>query len=370
MEDSTYDYMTDNSPAIILHALRQDCVPDYITGESLPALEEVQGLAKVAFANTEKRLYPCHTKAATWLSAAYLAGSGTDDEDVKAFIQKQASLFDIENDVEEIGKSYLPAILEKSACNETQEIRHAIRLNTGTLEDPCEQDFYPVTGVTELSKSASQATEDYRRGALPYPLFLDVAQEIKKEAKAQDCEYVLTREINTVGEDRMPDFVNALYAMQVGKREQYLEKYSSVINEAAEAADNMESPEDIIKLAKDVASELWYMDRENGVSYSSCVLNPYEAIFTGPTLKDFEKAATTHFLLSGVFIPTEELVHASAETIDTVFGEKTASAIKEAQELCSGELSLVKTSAASEILSCVSKESQDRLLRILYDGSY
>ena len=85
------DFVTANNPAIFGYLQEKDAIPGYVLSSNKITKEEVDRLDKVAFANQAERLYPCHTKEACWESAAYFAGSGESDANVKANIEKMAS---------------------------------------------------------------------------------------------------------------------------------------------------------------------------------------------------------------------------------------------------------------------------------------
>lgn len=120
-----------------------------------------ESLPPHVYANVSQRTYPCHTKAATWMSALFFADKHRQlapsvAEQVKQRITKSASYWKIQGDVE--------ALWEKMAQDEAQghdrltDDSFALVWNTGDRKER----HYPLRNANEV-KMASQWFGNYHR---------------------------------------------------------------------------------------------------------------------------------------------------------------------------------------------------------------
>lgn len=93
------DFTTDSTAAVYDYADKSGLVPDFVKQSSLITSEDVAGLPDYAFADEENRLFPCHTKEATVMSAIYFMADGEGSQKVLDTIQKRANAFDVTDQV-------------------------------------------------------------------------------------------------------------------------------------------------------------------------------------------------------------------------------------------------------------------------------
>lgn len=75
-----YDLPTDPAGTLLYKIAAQAPLPPAVKAASLAALRETAGLPHTVFADPGRRLYPCHTAASAWLSAAYFAKTAAEFE--------------------------------------------------------------------------------------------------------------------------------------------------------------------------------------------------------------------------------------------------------------------------------------------------
>lgn len=89
------DFTTDSTAAVYDYADKNGLVPGFVKQSSLITSEDVKDLPVYAFADEVNRLFPCHTKEATVLSAIYFMADGNENNNVLETIQKRAAAFDV-----------------------------------------------------------------------------------------------------------------------------------------------------------------------------------------------------------------------------------------------------------------------------------
>jgi hypothetical protein len=107
------DQITDKNHAELYKLLSTVEAPEFVKEAALSDEEDKASLPKTAFADSLNRLYPIHTKADTWLSAAfYYKQASKRDETVEKQLEKAAQLWDV--NIEGI-KNALQANMDKQA---------------------------------------------------------------------------------------------------------------------------------------------------------------------------------------------------------------------------------------------------------------
>lgn len=366
---STKDYVEANNPAIFSYLNEQGLIPEYVMKSACVTSEETDGLNSVAFADQYNRAYPCHTKSACWQSAAWYAGNHEDAPHVKANIEKMAAFHGIEKDVQAVFNCFESEFNKVAHTEIVEEPQYALSLDFGGDFGRGVQNHYPINSYNEVIRSGEAAAEDYVGSMLPMPIMRKVASSLMKAANeyqvpAEEMPAVVCR----FGIQRLPD----PYAAQVlvGIRKQAnvaIDPYIELISTLQDAMTKIASHEDAIALADVAAAEMFDLDYDNGIRYSNRMPNPYDIIFTGPTLSDMEKFAANTVDILNVPVPVADFLNLSDEKIDAVFSQKLGAVIKEAKSRVSGSPDMEKTAAAEELISTLPPEATKILLATLAD---
>lgn len=95
--------------------------PEFVKEASVSEINDIADLPENAFALPKQRCYPCHTKAAAWLSYLYFINEGQSNQAVKDRLHKFASFFGIEDEIKKIQERHQALQTEKSAQNLSQD---------------------------------------------------------------------------------------------------------------------------------------------------------------------------------------------------------------------------------------------------------
>lgn len=133
-------------------------IPDYVKQASVDELTNTESIPQHLYADDKFKLYPCHTPAATVISAAaYMEDKDKYSKERQKYIEerlvKHAKEQDIEYDVREI-------------LDFTPQKKEAYAYTTP------ERRFFPIRNATEIKKLANYLVENYK----------DIPQQVREEA--------------------------------------------------------------------------------------------------------------------------------------------------------------------------------------------
>jgi hypothetical protein len=363
------DFTTDNNPTAVYHADSKLGIPEYVKSAELITPEVTKDLASVAFAEPRQRLFPVFSKAATYLSAAYLYGNKIENPVVESNIKRAAELFGISEDVKQLDDLF--ASLTKQASE--PGVKYALTTDFEGEFGLGVQNFYPIGNYGEIVGSSELMLKDAHEDALPIEFLRSASIKLVKAAGEHGVDLTtLHPKLTSLGTLRMPDFetaANAIgYRKQAGLNEDQLDEYRDILAGAEAEFSKFAShtSEDTI-MEMDKWAELWcLLDRENGIKYAS-VPNPYASFFTGMTMDEFEKAAASNVFVGGVMVPDFEVGSLKDEMLDANFSADDAKIIKSARELAktSGTTSC---SLASDALSKLDEATSKDLLRVMLNA--
>lgn len=376
----TEDYVETNNPDILLHLFKENITPDYVLESDRVTSEEIENLNELAFADPYNRKFPCHTKAATWQSAAWYAGSAGDNPYIKENIKKAAVSFDIVEDVDALFKHFNKEFEKAATVSEVEvveEPKYALSLDFGGSFGRNFQQFYPITSASAVIVSGDKAYQDYTSQRLPMPVFRKVAQAIVKAASSfAVASEELPTQVISLGTDRLPDPFMAREF--VGRRKLAgvdLDPYIDLIDQLdtallKSAALDEDACDKAISIGDNIACKLYELDLNNNIRYDNRMLNPYQIIFTGPTLSDLNKAASVLVNIKNVQVPVVDFLNLSDDTLDATFSPTVSSILKEAKDMLEGTPTIEKTASVSEKIANLPDETQLILLKVLADTGW
>ena len=303
------DFTQDQNPIPLYRIDELVGTPAYVEQTPVITKEATAHLDRVAFAHPSRREFPCHSKAATYLSYAYLVGSTkTPDEKIVANIKTAAAAFGITADLEKID-----AALANVKSASAPEVLFA--LPAGSVEKHADTNFYPLNDQVEIEASAHQLLND--RSRMPAGLFHKAATAIMKAAAGYPgC--VLPAKVAAAGVDRYPDLE---YAAKIAGNRKFVVKQ----------AEALELYADLVKVASasdaeaEKVASLWEeLDQKFGVRYENGIVDPYTAIYSGTPKAEVEKLATQVVIIADVPVPLTVVAALPEEGFAQRFSAKTA----------------------------------------------
>lgn len=374
MSTTESDFVMDQNPAVFAHLADQGLVPDYVMSSQRVTPEETAPLSVVAFADPFKRRFPCHTKAACWQSAAYFAGNNMHEQHIKDNIVKMAAAHDIADDVQAVFDSF-QSEFDKVAAKvyEAQPMqKYAMTIDFEGFQGRGVEEFYPLNSYSDVITASDDATRDFRIGSLPMDAMRKVACNIIDAAAEYDVPLEeLTPEIRNMGVKKLPDPFAAGELIGIRKNAGVdMTPYLAAMAMLGEAITKTASADAAIAMADDVAAQIVRMDNQNGIIYSNMMPNPYDIIFTGPSLEDMNKAAAQLVVIEGVRVPVADFLNLSDSVVDKTFSSRISEVIKSAKADVSGDCTIEKCANANEKMLTLPVDARKVLLAVLSDAAW
>lgn len=352
----TMDFTKDKNPTALYEVgiKAGENLPDYVKEATLLQEEDVVSLNDCAFADPVNRLHPIHTKAATFMSAVYMAGNGLANSKEFETVKAAAALFDIEKDIEE-ALSLLPQTEKAAFDYNNVEKQYALTFN---IEEDDSWKAYPIGNTVEVTKAATDVVKDWYDGHIPTDWFYHAAKNIVKKANELKINRnEIPDRVWNLGEERMVDFNNASVGIIERSRLGVdIQEYSSALKQASEG-----------KITVDEATDIWMgLDAANNINHLR-VSSPHECFYSGVKLAHVEALSENNVFISDIMVPVKEvtkLLNNDSRYIKRAFRKETADKI----------ISLVSTltdgnaKAAAEVTSGIStleKTQQKELLNLL-----
>jgi hypothetical protein len=288
------DFTKDQNPTALYEVgiKAGDSLPDYVKEASILQAEDLVSLHDCAFADQANRLHPIHTKAATYMSAVYLAGEGKIDSKEFASVKEAAALFDIEQDIED-AVALLPQA-EKSA----HELAHEKYALSFQVEEEDTWKAYAINNEVEVTKAATEVVRDWNDEYIPTDWFFHAARNIVKAASTLNIpRNEIPDKIWRFGEERLVDFDNVDFA--IGERSRAgvsdVSEYTQALKQASAGTISVEQ-----------AIDTWMgLDAVNNISHKR-ITSPHEAFYSGAKVAYLQELAEKNIFVSDIMIPAEE----------------------------------------------------------------
>ena len=309
------DFVSDFNPTGLYRTFSAVAAPSFVEDADVLTPEYVSTLHKTAFADPSKREFPCHTKAASWLSAAYFFGSGLTNPPVEENIKSACKIHGV--DIEEI-VAQKELILKEAS--ETPEFKtHALEVDFEGEDGRGVERYYSIKIASQVEDSARNLLNDFDAGKLPEDWFVRASREIVKAASVTGLpKERLHARIKAAGVDRVFDLDTALRMAETrawaGVPFEGVELYKAAALGASEDPGN-----------EDRWMTIWGdLDRTNLVKYSRTVLEPHRAFYAGPETAQIEKMAREVVVLEDVIIPKAVVTKPSEDSIRQRFNKQAA----------------------------------------------
>jgi len=370
------DYVDANTTDLFLKLSDANLIPEYVYDSEIITSDVTKQLKDIAFADPKTRSYPCFSKAACWMSAAWAAGRLEEDEEVKENIVKMAKIHHIEDDVEGLFNYFNSEFNKVASVNEEPDTEKEYALKIASSIDDSSNnevlELYPINNDLEIIDSGEKVAKAYNFGKLSPSVMRDVSYNILKQAAANHIDNdMLPTIIIQFGERRMPDPFSAEFLLGDMRKQAAVADYLCLLADLAEyMTKKASSPENAVDYAEKIAGQIYDLDQKNNVVYNTWSPDPCTLIFTGPTMDILSKAASTNFFLDNIRIPTVDLVNISDENINNMFSEKSASIINDARNTAQLEATEANSNYITNKLDSLDDVSKDVLKQLLVNAAW
>ncbi len=319
------DIISDQNPSFLPSIA--DALPDYVKSAAVPSADDVASLSAHAFADPVHRLHPIHNKAATVLTAAYLAAHGAAaDADEMLRVKKASELFGVSSDVDAVIAACGAFTKSAAAADDAPAFALMVKM---AEDDATASAFYPLTTPAQVQDSARDMATDYANGKLPVLFYKSAAVTLMEALPRFGMQSsVIMREVAEMAEERVPDFEKA--AWHIGMRRlvpgvaaEHLELYSDIVKSAAADPAQVET----------CAALIEEIDRQIGVKYAGAQVNPWRAFHDGETMANIKLAAAANVVLSSVMVPTAVFSQVPEKSIRMKMAKNYADVVVEATKI-------------------------------------
>lgn len=304
----TMDFTKDQNPTALYEVgiKAGDSLPNYVKEASILQEEDLVSLHDCAFADQANRLHPIHTKAATYMSAVYLAGAGkVDSKEFKA-VKEAAALFDIEEDID-AALSLLPQAEKSADAHELASEKYALSFQ---IEEEDTWKAYAINNEVDVTKAATDAVRDWNDGHIPTDWFFHASRNIVKRASELNIPRdEIPEKVWRFGEERLVDFNNVDYA--IGERQfagvSDVSEYTQALKQASAGEITVEQ-----------AIDTWMgLDAANNISHKR-VTSPHEAFYSGAKVAFLKDLSETNIFLADIMVPAQEFTKLAADNYKAV----------------------------------------------------
>ena len=280
-------------------------LPDYVKTASLEDIYPAK--STTAFADDEK-LYPCHTKAATWVSSLRFAASDNHDEKTRKNLLEACEIYGLISDVGDVYLRRKTAEAPKDEC--------VVRMPDG-------RKYCPVTDTETAVKAAAWLEQN--REAVPYAIRREAAIAIlNKVAEIPDDTKIVLERIAGRGIPSFEKVAEQLVVRCRAAREPQVFELAVKLRETIKHAD-LTHEDTRLKLAEIID------DFDRGAAFSRnnyksrklaniTMLAPEEWLFA-VTPRQMQKAAEDIvFAKTGEVYSLEDLAKIPEKMLKTAFG--------------------------------------------------
>lgn len=349
------DYTCNNNPTAVLEAIDHlvdlGKLPDFVAETKIPTPEQLEGLSKTAFADTESREYPIFNKGSVFFSIADFHGSGKCDGNTYERIKTAAAVNGL-SEINEILEQYFEDKQEKDFPASDTLTKYAFQFDG--------KSYYPINSAEEVERSAVSFMNV--KNNLPVTTVHEIAQELVKAAAEFDVTAFLPDVVVSMGQKRVFDEDFLISQIEFRKsaceKQEDIEIYDEIVKSAAEIEDHTEL---IVTLEEFDRQVLPQSFRDHGF-----FKNAYEAFRSGP-LEENVDAAISEFIYfneEDVLVPRSAFTKIASDTLDVRFSKEVADKAKEVVKLASED-----TFAATAVVNGMEKWARKELLKILVSSN-
>jgi hypothetical protein len=318
------DPTTDRNFTVLAQLAQRYDFPDFVKAADIDATVAVSDAP--AYAWPQRKLYPCHSAAATWVSAAYfhdkLASFGSADKtEIEKRLRSAAEFFSISDDYDAL----VSAAREKNATVALADEWYAF---VSTDASGNKTQAYPVTDGPHV-----KAAVDWLRGlqtSVPFTnrqelgsRILQKQQQLGVKLAAADQNFL--EQQSGVGQ---PDREGIIQNLEIRARLAKTAEQRGAISELAESIRRTPAfamTADLVKLAATIDT----LDLALGLigKYTETIQRPEDVVFAVTPSYLAEKKASTIALQNGSVFERDQLASVSYDDLREVLGDEFAAEV-------------------------------------------
>jgi hypothetical protein len=312
-----FDQQSDYSGKELFSLLKAVELPEYVKTASVEDSYELSQLAKTAFADPDRGIYPINSPARVYVSNAYFISK-------KAAISKlygQGYTSQLENRIKEAAEVF--GISEDLASYEQE---HNVKVAADYEEQymvnfhidgmPATVNLYPVKTADDLTESAEHFVKNISN--FPFEVRVKSAENFVKAA-------------NELGVDDMPELLMkyaGLYYPDLTNLDQELwrratklasEQHQDIYNKIREDLSNMTSVSEVMKIAETCFNIENMEGLYDNIKVAQILGDPVDMIFTEPVAKI--ASALNYVEVHGDKYKLEDLTKISKDKYEEAFGD-------------------------------------------------
>lgn len=348
------DPTTDKNLTVLSQLSQRYDFPEFVKSADLDVT--LYGNDAAAYAWPQKKLYPCHSAAATWLSAAYfhdkLANFGSaDSAEIEKRLRQSAEFFDISDEYDLL----VAAAKEKTAAVTLADEWYAFVSTDGAGN---KTQAYPLTDGTHIKAAVDWLRE--LQNSVPFKnrqelgaRILQKQQQLGVKLAAHDQDF-LEKQSGVGRPDRNSIVQNLEIRGRLAKTAEQQEQIAALADAIRRTPEYAMTTE-LVKLADTIDT----LDLAIGLigKYTDTIRRPEDIVFAVTPSHIAEKAANTISLQNGSVFERDQLSKVSYDDLREVLGDEFAA------EVSSGFA--VDTTKLAEIASTLPRPDAQLLETIL-----
>lgn len=315
------DQIGDKGGQLLVKMAKLHGLPDFVRNACVDASSDVSQIKSASFADPALREFPCHTAAATYISAMYLAEKRAEMESSKYDTISQR--IDRFAKFHKIG-SHINTFRHKHAEHQKEA---ELTDDDYAFVDESGKRYLPIRNAQEVKAAADWICSNKRQ--IAFSDRVKMARAVVRRSKTYgislDNEYDLHKQAG-LGFTTKDGLVNLLESRRTVARDEYKEAFDGMAKIASETPQVMLQNESMLKIAETVDT----FDRKFGFihKYGELFPAPEDSLF-GTTFKQAEEAVKPLCqLTTGTIYDRNNFAKIALDEISDLFGSDIAEDVR------------------------------------------
>lgn len=327
---SVLDPVADTNKSELVKLAQRYDFPDFVKNANLDLTMNPGNVAVTAYADPTAKKFPCHTAAATWLSACYYHEKSAEyHPKIRARIEERFQSF---SDWYGIRPAYDNLVKRATDLHQANTLPDSSYAYVWQSKDGIKERYYPMTNALQVKVAAEWLFDNKDR--IPYADRNVIGKKILEKAARYGA--ALGQDLNQFIEKQagqgMSDPADLQNMLHIRKQLAKTQEQREGISKLAEAISNTPrvamQPNELIKLAATVD----LFDYTIGIKgkYTDIIQRPEDVIFKTTYTKAASDSARLCTLQTGNVYSKDQLAKLAKEDVASLFGDDFAN------EVCTG----------------------------------
>lgn len=327
---SVLDPVADTNKSELVKLAQRYDFPDFVKNANLDLTMNPGNVALTAYADPTTKKFPCHTAAATWLSACYYHEKSAEyHPKIRARIEERFQSF---SDWFGIRPAYDNLVKRATDLHKANTLPDSSYAYVWQSSDGIKERYYPMTNALQVKVAAEWLFDNKDR--IPYADRNVIGKKILEKAARYGA--ALGQELNQFIEKQAgqgmsdpADLQNMLHIRkQLAKTQEQREGISKLAEAISATPRVAMQPNELIKLAATVD----LIDYTIGLKgkYTDIIQRPEDVIFKTTYTKAASDSARLCTLQTGNVYSKDQLAKLAKEDVASLFGDDFAN------EVCTG----------------------------------